>query len=232
MSVPAEQASSFQNRSVAAYSVAARAGGVVVALGYLVGLVPGPIVAVVGALALVTFGRNLLLDPGAALVSGAALAVVGGAVGIAALRWSALDLGDIRGVQSVLGPTVLVGPTQAAVAAGIAAGGATTALAVWCARPWPRGRVQLAWWLLEATVGALAIVTVFLDPAQSALSAGGVADAAVQIARWAAVVAVVTGAAAGGAWLLRRHGDLWRTVAVIGASVAVVVSAALVLSVI
>lgn len=230
MSVQTSEVSGFQAASVSAYSAAARVGGVVIALGYLSGLVPGPIVAVVGGLALVTYGRNLLLEPRAAAITGAALAVLGGALGIAALRWGALELDDIRGVQSVLGPTVLVGPTEAAVAAGVAAGGAAVALAVWCARPWPRGRIQLLWWLLEVVVGAFAVATAFLDPAESARFAGGVSGAAAQIARWAGIVGVVAAVSAGGAWVLHRLGDLWRAAAVATAGLAVVASAALVLS--
>lgn len=231
MNAPAAEASDFQVSSASAVSVATRAAGAVVALGYLCGIVPGPVVAVVGGMALMTYGRNLLLAKRPAIICGAALAVVGGALGIAALRWGALDLGDIRGVQSVLGPTVLVGPTQAAVATGVAAVAASVALAVWCSRPWPRTRMQTIWWGLELVIGALAIATVFLDPAQSALGAGGAAEVAIQLARWVAAIAAVGVVVAGAAWLLQRSAELWRLVAVAAAGAAVMTSAGLILSV-
>lgn len=232
MSAPAPEARTFQAASASSFSAATRVAGAVIALGYLLGLVPGPVVAVVGGMALMTYGRNLLLERRPALVSGAALAVLGGALGIAALRWGALELTSIRGVQSVLGPTVLVGPPQAAVAAGIAAAGAGVALAVWSARPWPQGRLQIAWWTIELVVGAFAITTVFFDPAESALGAGGAGAAILQIARWAGVIGVVAALVGGGCWLLRRAADLWRGVAVVAAGAAVTVAAALILSVV
>ena len=232
MNAPAPEAPPFQVSSVSAFSSGTRVAGAVIALGYLLGLVPGPVVAVIGGMALITYGRNLQLDRQAALVSGAALAVLGGALGIAALRWGALELGAIRGVQSVLGPTILVGPPQAAVAAGIAVAGSTTALAVWSAAPWPRGRLQTAWWGLELVVGAFAITTVFLDPAASALGAGGVGAALLQIARWAGVILVVGLVAGAAAWLLHRISAVWRAVTVVIAAVAVMIAAALTLSVV
>lgn len=203
----------------------------VVALGYLLGLVPGPVVAVVGGIAVTTFGRNLLIEKSGAVVAGAALAVLGGALGIAALRWGALELGDIRGVQSVLGPTVLVGPTQAAVASIVATAGAVLALAVWCSRPWPATRLQGLWWGLELGVGAFAIATVFLDPADSALGAGRVSEVVIQIARWVGVVAATSMLAGGLAWLLKRISSVWRSVVVVVAGAAVMTSAGLLLSV-
>ena len=183
-------------------------------------------------MALITYGRNLLLERNASLLSGAALAVLGGALGIAALRWGALDLGDIRGVQSVLGPTVLVGPTLAAAAAIVATVGACVALAVWSARPWPRARLEQGWWALELVVGSFAIATVFLDPARSALYAGSAGETALEIVRWIGVIAVVAVAAGGAAWFLNKLGELWRAVAVAVAGAAVAVAAALILSVV
>lgn len=231
MSTPDPHVARFEDLSVSAFSVATRVAGVVIALGYLLGLVPGPVVAVVGGLALTTFGRNLLLERTGAVVAGAALAVLGGALGIAALRWGALDLGDIRGVQSVLGPTVLVGPTQAAAASIVATAGATLALAVWCSRPWPTTRRQLIWWALELGVGAFAVATVFLDPAESALGAGEAGDTAIQISRWVGVIVASAAVTGGIAWLLDRTNNVWRGVAVIAAGAAVVTSAGLLLSV-
>ncbi|MGH2693430.1 MAG: hypothetical protein ACRDJJ_01315, partial [Actinomycetota bacterium] len=73
------EASSESSDPALAFSAATRAAGLVIALGYLLGLVPGPLVAVVGGLALVTFGRGLLCRRGDEAVAGAALAVVAGA---------------------------------------------------------------------------------------------------------------------------------------------------------
>lgn len=232
MSTPAPGARQFQVASVSSLSAAARVGGAVIALGYLLGLVPGPVVAVVGGMASITYGRNLLLERSASLISGAALAVLGGALGIAALRWGALDLADIRGVQSVLGPTVLVGPTQAAAAAIVATAGACVALAVWCARPWPRTHLETAWWGTELVVGAFAIATVFLDPARSALDAGGAGEAALEIVRWIGVIAVIAIAVGWAAWLLNKLGEVWRAVAVAFAGAAIAIAAPLILSVV
>ena len=134
-------------------------------MGYLLGLVHGPVVAVVGGLALITFGRNLLLEHHAAALSGAALAVMAAALGIAALRWGALDLDELRGVQAVLGPTLLVGPVQAAWATSIAAVAGFAGLVVWTARPWPSTRALFAWWSLEAALGSLALISLFFEPA-------------------------------------------------------------------
>ena len=191
---------SFQASAASGFSVAARVAGAVICVGYLFGAVQGPVVSVVGGLALITFGRNLLLDHRAAAVSGAALAVMAAALGIAALRWGALDLGELRGVQSVLGPTVLVGPVEAAVATSLAATAAAAGLAVWMSRPWPDSRVLFVWWGVEAALGSLALVTLFFAPA--ALLGGNV-QGVVALLGWLAATAVVGAAVAGGGWLLK-----------------------------
>lgn len=146
-------------------SAGARVAGLVVALGYLLGLVPGPLVAAIGGLALITFGRALLVDRLGELRSGASLALIAGAVGVAAIRWGTLQIGEVRGVQAVLGPTVLVEPAGAALASWLAAGGAVLALAVWLSTVRGEDRVGLGLWGLEGLAGALAIVTVFWGPA-------------------------------------------------------------------
>ncbi len=194
-----------------------RAAGVVIALGYLSGIVPGPIVAVVGGLGLMTYGHQLLVERRAALVAGAALAVLGGALGVAALRWGALGLSEIRGVQSVLGPTLLVGPPQSAVASGIAAGAGLVALGVWLALPWPSSRGTFVGWGIEAVIGAVALVSVFFDPAQPGL--------------WTLAVVAASAVAGGGAWLLHKVADVWRAAVVSVAGAAAIAAAALLVSV-
>ncbi|MDP9067673.1 MAG: hypothetical protein M3N53_04890 [Actinomycetota bacterium] len=227
MSSPVLTGSNFQTASAAAFSTATRVAGIVIALGYLLGLVGGPVVAVVGALGLMTYGRSVLVAQRAAIVTGAALAVMAGALGVAALRWGALDLGALRGVQSVLGPTLLVGPVQSAVATTTAAAAAMGALAVWLAAPWPESRVEISWALAEGAVGAFAIVTVFFDPARSAFAGGDAASIGIEIARWVGAVVIVTAVTGGAAWLLHKGHELWRAAVAATAGTAVVVAAAL-----
>ena len=49
------------NPAAPAFATGTRVAGVVLIVGYLSGLVPGQIVSLVGGLALITFGRMLLL---------------------------------------------------------------------------------------------------------------------------------------------------------------------------
>lgn len=201
MNSPTAELSGFQASAASAFSVAARAGGAVISLGYLLGLAEGPVVAVVGGLALITFGRNLLLDQRAAVMSGAALAVIAAALGIAALRWGALDLIEVRGIQSVLGPTVLVGPPEAATATSIAAAAALAGLVVWMSRPWPASKVLFGWWGLEAGIVVLAWTALFFEP--TAMLGGSGGGSAGSFA-WVGAAALVTGAVGAGAWLLQK----------------------------
>ena len=231
MSQAAPTEGGFQEASPAAFASGTRAAGVVITLGYLLGIVAGPVVAVVGGLALITYGRSLLLTRIPASIAGAAVAVLAGALGVGALRWEALELAELRGVQAVLGPTLLVGPTQSAVATSIAAGAALLALAVWLSSPWPTGRFGLVWGALEAIAAALAITTVFFDPAESGLGGGGAGSFIAQLMRWAAVVVVAASAASGLAWFLSRQKVVWRVIPVAVAGAAVVAAAALQMSV-
>jgi hypothetical protein len=203
---------------------------VVIALGYLFGLVGGPIVAVVGGLALITYGRCLLVDRATGIAAGAALAIVAGALGVGALRWGSLDLADLRGVQSVLGPTLLVGPDRAAAASAVAAGAALLALAVWMSSFADgislRSRKAILW-LTEGAIATLAVVTVFFDPAESALAGGDLARTLLTIARWSGSVLGAGTVVVGIAVLLGRGGQKWRaaalTVAALGGSAAAAV---------
>jgi hypothetical protein len=206
------------------FSSGTRTAGVVIALGYLLGLVPGPVVAVVGALGLITFGRALLLDRRQALASSAALAVTAGALGVGALRWGTLELAGLRGAQSVLGPTVLVGPDQVALASGLALGGALLALGAWLAVPSPRGWGWI-WWGIEAATASLAIVTVFFDPARSVLAGRPLADVALEVGRWVGVTAAAVLVAGGWSWLQAKLPGMVRA-AIVGLSGAAVLVAA------
>ena len=117
------------NPAAPVFSVAARAAGSILAAGYILGMVPGPVIAVVGALALVTFGRILLAPRVEAALDAAALALFSAALLAGALRWGTLDLAEIRGAQTVLGPTVLLGPLDLAIAVCVTAGAGVLALA-------------------------------------------------------------------------------------------------------
>ena len=222
MKPAAADLSSFQTSSASAFSVAARAGGAVICLGYLLALVDGPVVAVVGGLALITFGRNLLLDHRGAALSGAGLAVIAASLGIAALRWGALDLSELRGVQSVLGPTVLVGPPAAAAATSLAAVAAVVGLAAWMARPWPEGRVMFGWWALEAALGSLAVVALFFEPAGLVGRSSGSLPA---LAGVLGAVVLITAAVAGAGFLLQKIPDTVTAFLLLGAGGALAAAA-------
>lgn len=218
--------------SASAWSAGARAAGLVVALGYLLGFVRGPVMAVIGGLALVTLGRCVSLRAPDDAALAASLAVLAGALGVGALRWGAVELGDLRGIQAVLGPTVLVGPGAAAAACWVAAGGALGALAVWLATarssdllsPAP-ARLALGLWLLEAVVGAFAIVSVFWGPSIPRGSFGG--DAALAFLRWLVLVGAVAAAAVASALFLAAR-PRWRWAALGGGAVAAAAGAGLV----
>ena len=144
-----------------------RVAGAVFALGYLLGFLDGPVVALVAGIGLMVLGRVLPQSGSPVLVSALALSVFAGALGVAALRWNTLQIGTLRGAQAVLGPTLLVEPVPLATAAWLAAVGAAIALAVWSALPPPRGRTASIFVLAEASVGALAIATVSWGPSLS-----------------------------------------------------------------
>jgi hypothetical protein len=204
-------------------SAAARVAGSVIAAGYLLGITPGPLVSVIGALALVTYGRLLAAERPQAIRNGVALAIVAAALGVGALRWGTLDLGELRGVQSVLGPSLLVGPPLAAIACGAAAAGALLALGSWLNDPRPTDRVGYIWAGAEALLWSLAVVTVLFDPARSALQGAGYASAAVELGRWILATVVAAALAVGTAALEGRLTGMlrWSVLAVAGTLVTV-----------
>jgi hypothetical protein len=191
-------------RSAAAISAATRVGGTVLALGYVTGLANGPLVAVVGGLALTTFGRSLRADRAGQTLAAAGLAVIAGSLGIAALRWGTLDLAELRSVQAVLGPTIVVGPEAAAAAAIIATMAATLALSLWVAVLPTRGFVEWASTTVETLVVALALTTAFWGP-KILLGSDDVPSSEVfgSLAAWAAAVGSVTVVGIGAGHLAR-----------------------------
>jgi hypothetical protein len=229
LSAPDSAPSSFQATAAAAYSAATRVAGAIIALGYLTGLVAGPVVVVVGGLALMTYGRSLLQRRLGAALSGGALAVLAAALGVAALRWQTLDLDQLRGVQAVLGPTLTVGPPQAAVGTGFAAAAALVAFVAWVSRPWPSSRGLLIWNGVEAAIGCFALVTVFFLP--SPVAGDGFGAAAGGAARWFGAILVVGAVALGSAWFLQRWGEHVRGLLVALAGTAVAAAAALVVAI-
>jgi hypothetical protein len=214
---------------IAGFSVGARVAGGVIAAGYLVGLLPGPVVAVVGGLALITFGRALPVGRLEGSQAGAALAIAAGALGVGALRWGTLDLGELRAIQSVLGPTVLVGPDVAATATTFAMIGAALAVAVWLLVPQPPRRLRPSVGAsLEAGLAALAIVTVFVDPVERPLDLSESGEAAIVMATWIGATALATMVVLVVALALSRLGPVWRWGALAVSGLAVVIAAALV----
>ena len=212
--------------SLRGWGAGARAAGAVVLLGYLLGVVQGPLLAVIGGLALVTLGRCVAAGDPDDLFLGGSLAVLAAALQAGAFRWETLDLARLRGAQAVLGPSVLVGPEAAAAGCwlGLLAGAA--GLAVWLATARRAdetlaGSLVRGLWLAEAALGSLALVTVFWGGSLARGSLGG-PDGAAAIGQWLAAVAVVGGIAGAGAWWLAR----WRGWVLAGAAAAAVAALA------
>jgi hypothetical protein len=154
-----------QVAELGALAVGAQVAGVILAGGYLLGLVQGPVIAVVGGLSLIAFGRAVFLDRAWAAVTGVAIAVLAGALGVGALRWDALELRALRGAQAVLGPTVLVGPVRVSAAAWLGLAAVVIAGVVLLSAPVGTGRTALAARIIEGLVIGLAGATVFWGPA-------------------------------------------------------------------
>ena len=199
------------------------------ALGYLTGLVNGPLVAVVGGLALITFGRSLGMDRASQTLAAAGLAVIAGCLGIAALRWGTLELAELRSVQAVLGPTMVVGPEPAAAAAIIATVAASLALGLWVAALPTRGFVEWTWTTLETVVVALGVVTAFWGPkilfGYAALPSSEVLGS---LGNWAAAAGIMTVAGVGGGYLARAFPQPVRTGLMVAALVGLAVAAGMI----
>ena len=200
----------------AAASIAARVAGAVTALGFLFGVVDGPIVAVVGALALIAFGRSLVTPAGTELIGPLAFAVMAGATGVVALRWSSLDLAAIRGVQAVLGPSVAVGPADVAAAIGVALAAGVVAAGLWLADDLPGGVLGRRWRWVERTIAGLVLATLFAGP-----QVAGVAEAGT----WLAATAGATGLVALVGRILGPRNARLRIALIAGAGVLVAAAA-------
>jgi hypothetical protein len=220
LTTPAQSAA-----QVFAWAAATRAAGAVLTLGYLLGIAPGPVVAVVGGLGLITFGRALTAGRLQGAFLGATLAVLAGVLGVPALRWGALDLGGIRGVQAFFGPTVLVDPVSAAAASWVAAVCGIVAVGLWVGPP-PRLRsLGTVVWALEAVLGAFAIVTAFWGEAIVGWGEGS-GEVWAGVGGWALAVVVAAAGAVLIAWGASRLARRWQWIALGIAGVAVLAAAA------
>jgi len=214
-----------------AFAVGVRVAGVVIALAYLTGWLPGPLLAAAGGLALVTFGHALLQERVPSLLTGVAFASIVVALAAAALRWSTLDLGELRGIQAVLGPTMLVGPALAAAGAWTGAVACVLGIAVWLR--FPKGEVwfSLLPWIAEVVVVALAVATVFWGPESTALGSGDSGELWPELGRWALVTASIAIPAGALSFLLVRIRREWTIVALALAAAAALSAVGLVASV-
>jgi hypothetical protein len=217
--------------SIRALAAGARVGGLVLALGYLTGWADGPLVVAVGGLALITFGRALLMGRADRVLSAAALAVIGGAVGVAALRWGTLELSELRSVQSVLGPTVLVGPEMAAAGAVLAGVAALVALMVWVAALDARGILAWTWTGVEVVAVALALVSGFWGPKvlEASTEISG-SEASESIAVWVVASGAVMVVGLGGGLLVRLFGIPLRLSLALSSALVLIVGAGFVVT--
>ncbi|MEA2460902.1 MAG: hypothetical protein QOH90_1079 [Actinomycetota bacterium] len=203
-----------------------RAVGLVLAYGYLAGLVPGSIIAVAGALFVLTAGRSLVVTSGQTWSLALSVVVLVSAIGVPAFRWGTLSLSDLRGIQSVLGSTLEVGPTQMAAGAAVAAVGALLALSTWLAAPAPTSRAGWIASSLEAGAGAVAIVTAFWGA--SLIDGAGVAETALALGRWIGLSVLVAGIALVAARFIGRASRVIRIVVLVVAALCTAVGFGLV----
>ncbi|MDQ4143536.1 MAG: hypothetical protein M3198_07300 [Actinomycetota bacterium] len=211
-----------QTRDLEALSAGTRVGGALIALGFLMGLVPGPIAAAIGAVALLSFGRSLAVATFREYLGLAAFGVVALAAAVGALRWGSSSLDDIRGAQAVLGATVIVDPQEAAIGAGLAAGAGVLALSLWLGSHRPRGLVSFALSCAEGLVVALLLVSAFWGPAVVGPSGADSGELAKDVGTWALASLAALLPAIGLSLLWRRLPVIWSWVAVLVAAAAAI----------
>jgi hypothetical protein len=213
------------NRVRGPLAVGAGAAGLALALVFLVGFADGPVILVVGGLAIAMLAAAAIGGPGERLFTACGVAVVAGALLFPALRWQTLDLAGLRGIQAVLGPTLLVGPAPIAVSAGVAAGGGLVALGLATGPATEDGWGSRAWAGGGAAVASFAGVTVFYGPAIPGWGAESGPGVAGDVVSWALAVVAATGATLAIAVTSRRLPSIFRWI-VMGISAAAVIAGA------
>jgi hypothetical protein len=168
-------------------SIAARVAGVVAVLGYLTGAVDGPVLGVLGGLALLTFGRSLAARPGAELIAPASFGILAGAAGVVALRWGTLDLPGIGGIHAVLGPIITVEPVPVAALAGAALGAAAVAAGLGAAELVPEAAGPRWWWWVEVGTVSATLAVLFVGSPFTGFDHAG---------RWAGATALLAAVSA------------------------------------
>jgi len=146
----------------------------------------------------------------------ASLAVIAGALGVTGLRWGTLELAEIRSVQAVLGPTLLVGPELEAGATIVTALAAALALALWLASDPGHGVAGRAWTGAETAAAALALVTAFWGPKILTPGSAGGAETAVGALGWVVATGLVMMVAVGGSLGIGSLGPRSRTTLTVG----------------
>jgi hypothetical protein len=207
-------------------AAAAQAAGIVLAFAQLTGLWEGILFLLGGAFALIAGGRMLDEDDSTAFLTAFAYVVLIGSLGAVALRWASPDLEVWRGVESVLGAPLVVGPTGASVGCGLAAAAGLGTMAVLLSgRVTGTARVRV-FGILEALVLALALVTAFWGPE---LTPGAdVSQTLLELGRWVGLTIVVAGVGWAGGLLLRRASARVPIFVVVAAAVFTVAALSLV----
>ncbi|HVF52070.1 MAG TPA: hypothetical protein VNC78_00515 [Actinomycetota bacterium] len=205
-----------EDSNTSSIAVALRGAGVVMTAGYVLGWADGTIVALAGGLGLVTLGRYLAGPSAGDGIAAAAFTVLAIALGVAALRWATLSLESLRGVQAVLGPTLLVAPAEHAAAASAGAVSGVLALALWSGESPSRAAGEgvaahagQVLWSLETVFSATALVTAFWGPALPGRGAPATALLS-GMGRWVVLAAAVAACAAVGGRAVRSLDVVWR----------------------
>ena len=160
------------------------------AVGYLAGLVDGPVLGILGGVALLSFGRSLASAGRGELIAPASFGVVAGAAGVVALRWGTLELDGIGGIQAVLGPIVSVDPAPVAAMASASLVAALVATGVGMTDP-PAGIATPRWWWW-AEIGTMSGVLALLFVSSPSAGPGGVALWGVATAALVALAAMTS----------------------------------------
>lgn len=205
MASPSRRGRTAKERlSPTALGYGARAAGLVLVFGPLLGVTGGTTVDVVVGIGVVCFGRALLAErEGSPVFLALATMIITGSAWVAAARWSSTDLVDIRGAQAVLGATLAVGPPSAATGMGLAAGAAFLALVLWSEEPRRWWRRSLEGVVVPAEMVALSlfVVTLFAGP-KPIVGGGATLGGAPALAVWSAGTFGIAAAAVAGGHLV------------------------------